>query len=139
MLSSKFWKIELNLFSRKSKICFSRTSKQSRHGVFALSSGVRRKFPMGAKFCHNRVTSQINLGSTEGTTIIKWSGDMPRKNFAKLHLKIRIFVPGKSEAFRKPKKRSHMLQNPGRTPNTCKKTSFAFPKTAWFCFTVFHF
>jgi len=25
-------------------------------------SGVRRKFPRGGNFCHNRVTSQINLG-----------------------------------------------------------------------------
>ena len=56
------------------------------------------------KFCHNRVTSQINLGSAEGTTIIGWSGGVPRKTFAKLHLKIRIL---KSEASRKPKKRSH--------------------------------
>ena len=29
------------------------------------------------------------------------------KNFAKLHLKIRILVPVKLEAFQKPKKRSH--------------------------------
>ena len=61
------------------------------------------------------MTSQINFGSAEGTTIIGSSGGMPRKNFAKLHLKIRILVPVKSEASRKPKKRSHMLQNPERT------------------------
>ena len=46
----------------------------------------------GPKFCRNRVTSQINLESAEGTTIIGWSGSMPRKNFAKLHLKICTFV-----------------------------------------------
>jgi len=45
-------------------------------------SGVRRKFPRGDKFCHNCVTSQINFGP----------GACTRKNFAKLHLKIRIFV-----------------------------------------------
>ena len=73
------------------------------------------------KFRHNRATSQINLGSAEGTTIIGWSGGMPRENVVKLHLKISIFVPVKSEVSRKPKKRSHMLRNPGRTPNTREK------------------
>ena len=58
-----------------------------------IVSGVRRKFLRGPKFCHNRVTSQMNLmGSAEGTTILGWSEGMPRENFAKLHLKIRIFV-----------------------------------------------
>jgi len=37
------------------------------------------------KFRHNRVTSQINLR----TTILGGPGARPRKNFAKLHLKIR--------------------------------------------------
>jgi len=46
-----------------------------------------------AKFRHNRVTSQINFrGSAEGTAILGGPGACPRKNFAKLHLKIRIFV-----------------------------------------------
>ena len=52
-----------------------------------------QKVSRGAK-----VLLQINLGSAEGTTIIGWSGDMQRKIFAKLHLKIRILVPVKSEA-----------------------------------------
>ena len=58
------------------------------------SSGVRRKFPRGwPKFSHNRVMSQINfMGSAEDTTIRGWSGGMPRENFAKLHVKLRIFV-----------------------------------------------
>ena len=42
-------------------------------------------FRGAAKFCHNRVTSQINFR----TTILEGSGDMPREKFAKLHLKIR--------------------------------------------------
>ena len=57
------------------------------------NSGIRRKFLRGPKFCHNCVTSQINFkGSAVGTNILGWSGDMPRKNFAKLSLKIRIFL-----------------------------------------------
>ena len=93
----------------------------------------------GPKFCHNRVTSQINLGSAEGTTIIGWSGGMPQKIFAKLHLKIRIFVPVKLEAFRKPKKRSHMLQNPGQTPNTCEKPALLLLKLLGFALQFFIF
>jgi len=46
-----------------------------------------------AKFRHNRGTSQINFrGSVEGTTILGGSGAFPLENFAKLHLKICIFV-----------------------------------------------
>jgi len=57
------------------------------------TSGVRRQFPRGGKFRHNRVTSQINFrGSAEGTTILGGPGACPRENLAKLHLKIRIFV-----------------------------------------------
>ena len=42
-------------------------------------SGVRRKFPRGAKFRHNRVTSQINFrGSAEGTTILGSPGGCSR-------------------------------------------------------------
>jgi len=36
------------------------------------------------------VTNQL-WGSAEGTTILGGSGGVPRENFAKLHLKIRIF------------------------------------------------
>ena len=51
-----------------------------------------------AKVCHNRMTSQINyMWSAEDTTILGWSGDMPRKNFAKLFRKIRIFVDSESK------------------------------------------
>jgi len=47
----------------------------------------------GAKFRHNRVTSQINFrGSAEGTTILGGPGACPRESFAKLHLKRHIFV-----------------------------------------------
>jgi len=47
----------------------------------------------GAKFRRNRVTSQITFrGSVEGTTILGSPGACPRENFAKLHVKIRIFV-----------------------------------------------
>jgi len=39
------------------------------------------------------VTSRINFrGSAEGTTILGCTGACPRKKFAKLQLKIRIFV-----------------------------------------------
>ena len=39
------------------------------------------------------MTSLINFtGSAEGTTILEWSGGMPQEYFAKLHLKIQIFV-----------------------------------------------
>ena len=82
-----------------------------RSGNFSLqldeTVAYAESFRRGPRFCHTRVTSQINLGSAEGTTIIGWSGGMLRKNFAKLHLKIRILVPVKSEVFQKPKKRSH--------------------------------
>jgi len=37
----------------------------------------------GTKFCHNRVTSQINFR----TTILGGPGACPRENFAKLHKK----------------------------------------------------
>ena len=49
-------------------------------------SGVRRKFPRrGAKFRHNRVTSQINFrGSAEGTPILGGSGGMPPEKFCKI-------------------------------------------------------
>jgi len=44
------------------------------------TSGVCRKFPRGAKFRHNRVTSQINFrGSAEGTTFLGSPGDAPGK------------------------------------------------------------
>ena len=57
------------------------------------NSGVRRKLLRGPKFRHNCVTSQITpIGSAESTTIPGRSGGMPRKNFARLHLKIRIFL-----------------------------------------------
>jgi len=50
-------------------------------------------FRGGRNFRHNRVTSQINFrGSAEGTTILGDPGACTRENFAKLHLKIRIFV-----------------------------------------------
>ena len=106
----------------------------------AVFSGVRRKFPREkSKFGHNRVTSQINLGSAEGTTIIGWSGGMPRKNFAKLHLKIIIFVPVKSKGSRKSKQRSHMLRNPGRTPNTREKPTLLLLKLLSFALQFFIF
>jgi len=61
--------------------------------MYLTVRGVRRKFPRGAKFRHNCVTSQINFrGSAEGTTILGLSGGMRREKFAKLHLKIRVFV-----------------------------------------------
>jgi len=45
------------------------------------------------KFRYNHVTSQFNFrGSAEGTTILGGPGGKPQENFAKLHLKIRIFV-----------------------------------------------
>ena len=109
------------------------------HGHTVLQWRAQKVSEEGPKFCHNRVTSQINLGSTEGTTIIGWSGGMPRKNFAKLHLKIHIFVPVKSEASQKPKKRSHMLQNPGRTPNTCEKPALLLLKLLGFALQFFIF
>jgi len=47
----------------------------------------------GAKFCHNRVTSQINFrGSAEGTTILEGPSTCPQEHFAKLHLKMHIFM-----------------------------------------------
>jgi len=50
-------------------------------------------FPGEPSLRHNRVTSQINFRkSGESTTILGGSGGMPWENFAKLHLKIRIFV-----------------------------------------------
>ena len=70
------------------------------HGVSCLGlhltcvhlSGVHRKFPRGAKFCHDNVMSQSNFKrSAEDTTILGWSRGMPREIFSKLHLKIRIF------------------------------------------------
>ena len=52
-----------------------------------------QKISEGAKFRHNRVTSQINFrGSAEGTPILGGPRPCPRENFGKLHLKIRIFV-----------------------------------------------
>ena len=83
--------------------------KRSRNFSLQLDETVAyaESFQGGPRFCHNSVTSQINLGSRPVGQIIGWSGGMPRKNFAILHLKIRILVPVKSEAFQKPKKRSH--------------------------------
>jgi len=58
-----------------------------------IVQGCTQKISEGAKFRHSRVTSQINFrGSAEGTTILGGPGACPRKNLAKLHLKIRIFV-----------------------------------------------
>jgi len=58
------------------------------------SSGVCRKFLRGRnKFRHNRVKSQINLrGGAKGATTVGGLGACPQENFAKVHLKIRIFV-----------------------------------------------
>ena len=69
--------------------------------MFSLrGSGVRRKFPRGGKFRNNRVTSQINFrGSAEDTTILGDPGLCPLENFAKLHLKIRIFVHSGSKFY----------------------------------------
>jgi len=45
-------------------------------------------FDGGAKFRHNRVTSQINFrGSAEGKTILGGSGSMPLRKFCKITLK----------------------------------------------------
>ena len=63
-------------------ICLTKIRARSIYAVVHAES-----FQGGPKFCRNRVTSQINLESAEGTTIIGWSGDVPRKNFAKLHLR----------------------------------------------------
>ena len=42
---------------------------------------------VGAKFRHT-VMTQINfMGRAEQTTILRWFGNMPRQNFAKLHYK----------------------------------------------------
>jgi len=58
----------------------------------AIVSGVRRKFPRGAKFRHNRVTSQINFrGSAEGTTILGGSGGMLLGKFCKITSKNKHF------------------------------------------------
>ena len=52
-----------------------------------------QKISEGGKFRHNRMSTQINFrGSAEGTTILGGSAAMPRENFTKLHLIIRIFV-----------------------------------------------
>jgi len=69
--------------------------------MFSLrGSGVRRKFPRGGKFRNNRVTSQISFrGSAEDTTILGDPGARPLENFAKLHLKIRIFVHSGSKFY----------------------------------------
>ena len=63
------------------------------------ASGVRRKFPRGIdKFRHNRVTSQSYdvtnqlLGKCRRHDLSGGVRGMPLENFAKLHLKIRIFV-----------------------------------------------
>jgi len=51
-------------------------------------TGVRKKISEGGQ-----VSSQINFrGSAEGATILGCPGAWSRENFAKLHLKIRIFV-----------------------------------------------
>jgi len=53
--------------------------------IVVAYSGVRRKFPGGAKFCHKRVTSQINFrGSAEGTNILGGSEGMPPGKFCKI-------------------------------------------------------
>ena len=53
-----------------------------------------QKFSEGwAKSRHNHVMSQINFrGCAEGTITLGGRGACPRENFAKWHLKIRIFV-----------------------------------------------
>jgi len=43
-------------------------------------SGVRRKFPRGGNFRHNRVTSQINFRMT----VLEGSGGMPPAKFCKI-------------------------------------------------------
>ena len=54
----------------------------------AYAESFRGEAKVSSQSCD--VTNQ--MGSAEGTTILGWSEVMPQKNFAKLHLKIRIFM-----------------------------------------------
>jgi len=65
--------------------------------LMVAESGVRRKFPRGAKFCHNRVTSQINFR----TTILVGSRRMPPGKFCKITPKNTQITP----------KNTHLLLN----------------------------
>jgi len=56
----------------------------------------------GAKFRHNRVTSQINFkGSAEGTTILGASGGMPPGKFCKITSDVVETVTSETEAWLK--------------------------------------
>ena len=103
-----------------------------------LSVAYAESFRRGPKFRHNRVTSQINLGSAEGTTIIGWSGGMPRKNFAKLHQKYAFLYQSNRKVLENQKSVRICLKSRANTEYS-RKTSFGFAKTALFWFTVFHF
>ena len=97
--------------------------------TMARASGVRRKFPRGPNFCHHRVTSQINLGSAKGTTIIGWSGGMPRKNFAKLHQKDAFSYRSNRKLFEN-QKNVCTVSNPGARGKNFQKLMFSRKKRA---------
>ena len=100
-----------------------------------MAMAYAESFRGGPKFCHNRVTSQSNLGSAEGTTIIEWSGSKPRQ-ITPNNMHFRTFQIG---SFSKTKKASAYASKSRTNPEYSRKASFAFAKTAWFCFADFHF
>ena len=87
----------------------------------AAISGVRRKFPRGAKVSSQsrEVTNQLGECQRHDHYRVV-QGHAPEK-FCKITPKNTHFCTGQIGSFSKTKKRSHMLRNPGRTPNTCEK------------------
>ena len=75
--------------------------------MFVGSSDVRRKFPRGAKVLSQSCDVKNQLGECRRHDHYRVVRGHAPKNFAKLHLKIRIFVPVKSKASQKPEKRLH--------------------------------
>jgi len=91
----------------KSPICFCNNETFiTKHVFHQLSPGIfcwngqwrtQETSDGGASF-HNRVMSQINFrGNAEGTTILRGPMACPREKFAKLHLKICIFLHSRSK------------------------------------------
>ena len=139
MLSSKFWKIELNLFSRKSRICFRGLQSRAVMEYSLCPVAYAESFRGGGKVLSQSCDVTNQFGECRRNDHYKVVRGHAAKKFCKITPKNTHFRTGQIGSFSKTKKAFAYASKSRANPEYLRKTSFAFPKTAWFCFTVFHF
>ena len=107
--------------------------------VIGLSSGVRRKFPMGAKVLSQLCDVTNQLGECRKNKNYRVVRGHALGKFRKIIPNSTHFRTGQIGSFSKTKKAFAYASKSRANPEYSRKTSFAFAKTAWFCFIVFHF